>query len=305
MADDEKLTLKNSPCNSEDIDNADSTPADSVSEELPNDKGHASVIDDAPPSDKEKSAESDFSDSESASGSRVELDLDDFHLDDEILAESDSSGGSSASSSKVELDLDDAPFLQEEEVEEEPENVPATGEDGQVSLQAEDTAPVPPLKRIQSALKNKKILGAVLGGVFLIVALLVFLLSGSKDLPPEPEPEQKLATNASSAEEQKPAEFMISWEPFWVEQKDSEGEIRFVICQFSAPTINEILKREAESKKVIIRDGIFYYLSQKPLTFLSAAKDSETLKTELLGVINSFLTQGQLDQLLIENYLVK
>ena len=103
----------------------------------------------------------------------------------------------------------------------------------------------------------------------------------------------------------KPDEIIIAWEPFWIEQTDSEGVTRFVIATFSAPTTNPALKQEADAKSVLIRDAIYYYLSQKPLTYLSDPQNAQSMKNDILGIVNGFLNQGQLEQVLIEGYLIK
>ena len=65
------------------------------------------------------------------------------------------------------------------------------------------------------------------------------------------------------------------------------------------------LKAEADLKTLTIRDAIYYYLSHKPLTFLSEQNNADVLKEDLLGVINGYLTRGQLTKLYIENYLIR
>jgi flagellar FliL protein len=48
-----------------------------------------------------------------------------------------------------------------------------------------------------------------------------------------------------------------------------------------------------------------YYLRNKDLIFLSDKTNVDVLKADLLAVINQYMNNGQFEDLLIENYLVK
>ena len=211
----------------------------------------------------------------------------------------------SSGARKVELDLDDAPFLKEEKNETKPDE-PAKPAEGELAMpESEETAPESFIKKL---LKRKKLLiGAGAGFVLLIAGLVVLLLLGREEPPKEAEPETHAAEQAepSSPVEVKPGEVLIHWEPFWVEYTGQEGETRFLICELSSPTTDPELKAEADLKTLAIRDAIYYYLSHKPLTFLSEQNNADVLKEDLLGVINGYLTRGQLTKLYIENYLIR
>ena len=244
-------------------------------------------------------------------GQEVSLDSDDLlNEDGELNEEAFASEEDKPSPSKVELDLDDAPFLQEDP-KEEPTPAPAETSEAPVVLEKEKEE-LTRLQKILRLFKNKKILAGSIGGLILLIILLVFLLSGGEETPP-PVEEQPANTAPVEAEHapkapEKPAippESLISWEPFWVEQVDAEGQVRFLLCQFSAPTIDPGVKQEADIKTLAIRDAIYYYLSHKPLTFLSDQRNAEILKEDVLGIINGYLTRGQINQLLIESYLIK
>lgn len=208
-------------------------------------------------------------------------------LDTEELA--DVGGG--PGTDKVELDLDDAPFLDEDDEEE--EQLPSYDEEE--PSEEEETF----------FQKNKKII--VFGsGFFVLLALVLIALlyfAPWKEPPPPPPPPEEVPV--IEEEPPPPPEFIVSWDPFWVEHTDDEGKVRFLICRFAAPTPNEKLAWELEFKKVNIRDAIFYYLRNKDLTFLSDKGNVETLKKDLLNVVNQYLSNGQLENLLIEEYLVK
>lgn len=241
-----------------------------------------------------------------------ESDSEKAQLDTEELGLSGDSG-SGASEDKVELDLEDAPFLEDDEDEDEPEE-----EDGSAPVALEEDGE----KRRRGGgfgglLRNKFVLGGAGGLLLLIIGAVVYLLFftspppppppvAEKDVIPELPSELQAELNATRAEE-KPVEpeFIVSWERFWVEHRDPDGTIRFLICRFSAPTPNEKLSWEAKSKKIVLRDAIFYYLRNKDLTFLSDKKNVDTLKKDILSVVNQYLNNGQFEDILIEEYLVK
>lgn len=212
---------------------------------------------------------------------------------------------------KVELDLEDAPFLMPEE-EKAPPPPPPTAQP--LALSPDGDAPKKKFSlNLAGLLANKKLL-------LIVVAALVLLLVGGgaawfltrkKETPPPAPPEaavQKIVVPQQAApppEPAKPAQTILSWEPFWVEQKDPKGAIRFLVVKFSAPTENQKLAFEVQAKKVTIRDAVYYYLKNKSLTFLTDAANAETLKKDVLAIMNEYLSIGKLEDLLIENYLVK
>ena len=241
-------------------------------------------------------------------------------LDTEELREASLSG----SDDKVELDLEDAPFLAEEEHEEEaPPPVAET-----VSL---DTGEPAPEKR--PLFKDKRVLlgGGVL--LLLLIGIAAYLFWPKHEEAPPPPPEA--AAPPKPAGPPPPVEIVVSWDPFWVEYTGTGGEIRFLVCKFSAPitvSVTDMIEKLAEehpreqaeaaapamaqqyaekfaweirNKKLVLRDAIFYYLRNKDVTFLSDKNSVGKLKQELLGVINQYLSADQLKDLLIEDYVVK
>ncbi len=212
--------------------------------------------------------------------------------------------GQSSSEDKVELDLEDAPFLEDDEDEE--EDTPPPPSDKPVTL---ETAEPPKPNKLKELLGNKKILISGAGAAVLLLILLAWLVLKPAPRPeiPEQQPVQEVQPQqaAPEPEPEKPEVFVVTWDPFWVELKDSEGKVRFLVCKFSAPTENEKLSWEAGSKKVVLRDALFYYLRNKDLIFLSDKNNVEVLKADLLAVINQYMNNGQFEDLLIENYLVK
>ena len=213
-----------------------------------------------------------------------------------------------ASPFKVELDLEDAPFLQEPVAETKtpsPEEKPAGNE------AAAEESPARPLRRqilLQRLKANKKkFLGAaaaclVLG--FTVVAVNFFLFGEEKPVPSGPIRVVVPSQPQANATEQPPV-FMVNWEPFLVERRGEEGEIRFLYCRFATPTENQMLQSELEAKKVVVRDAIYYYLSNKPLTFLSDINRQQVLKDDLISVINEHVSTAKLSELYFEEYVVR
>lgn len=202
---------------------------------------------------------------------------------------------------KVELDLEDAPFLEDDDEDDQDEVVPTSKD---IAIDAPEDKPSP----IKKLLENRKLLFAVIGGVLLLLLILVawvFLSKAPRPEPPTPQPQQIVKQATPEPEEPPAPEYIVTWDPFWVELKDKDGNLRFLQCQFSAPTDIEKLSWEATSKKVVLRDAIFYYLRNKSLLFLSDKTNVEVLKTDILAVINQYMNNGQFEELLIESYLVK
>ncbi|MCG8530565.1 MAG: flagellar basal body-associated FliL family protein [Desulfovibrionales bacterium] len=206
-----------------------------------------------------------------------------------------------AKDDKVELDLDDAPFLADDEEDEEAD-----------APEAVDTDPFSNATQIaddpDKAAQKKRTL--VLAGIALVAFAIMF--SGWWVLKPAETPPKpvtrivKKQKDAPVAPLQEAKEtFEVAWEPFWVEQKNDKGEFRFLVCKFAVYTENEKLSWEAQNKKVTLRDAIFYYLRNKSLKDLSDKENVQLLKSDLLQVVNQYMGNGQFKDVFIENYLVK
>lgn len=217
-------------------------------------------------------------------------------LDTEELA-----GGAPKASQKVELDLEDAPFLDEEDEEEEKAPPPPPTSD---ALALEPKAK----KELPAWLKDKRILAGAGAAVLLIVAGVLFLLlrpKAAEEPAPPPETAQQQPAEQAPAPEPELADIIVQLEPFTVELKDQKGEIRFLTCKLSPVTKDKQLAFEIKQKTTILRDATYYYLKNKNLTFLADKNNAEALKLDLLSVMNQFLSGGQLETILIEQYLVK
>jgi flagellar FliL protein len=60
-----------------------------------------------------------------------------------------------------------------------------------------------------------------------------------------------------------------------------------------------------QTKSILIRDGIYRYLKNAPLSFLDNPDNSDKLKQDLARVINQHLKSGQVSEILIEEYVVR
>lgn len=227
------------------------------------------------------------------------------------LPDSDSpNGGSPASASgagqKVELDMDDAPFLEDDE--------PEAEEEKEEHGEPDEVMPPPvekPASFMQRLLANKKRLFLAGGAfVFLVAAAIgaTIFLGGEKAPPPPPGPVERteqLPEGPPPLPEAPLPKHVMSFEPFWVEQRDTEGNIRFLSLTFAVPTDNDMLFAELNGKKLTLRDALFYYLSRRPLIMLQDEKTMATLKADLMTVINEHVANGKVNDIFIESYLVQ
>jgi flagellar protein FliL len=182
---------------------------------------------------------------------------------------------------KVELDLDDAPFLDNDYVQQPEQSTPG-----------EARSPgAPPGQKQQEVVRSRPrllILGAATAAVLVaITAAVLLLLPGHDEQATMPEPS-----------------FLISLEPFYIEQKTANG-LRFLQCRFTLPAGNAALEGEIRAKQLLLRDALFFTLSRREPTFLNQPEDATLLKKDLLTVINQLLTTGQLGDMHIAEYVIR
>jgi len=201
---------------------------------------------------------------------------------------------------KVELDLEDAPFLEEEEeVQPEPPKLEAP-----VSLETEEKKPS------RFAGKKKLIIIAVAALVLLIgaaIAVKMLFFKGKTAAAPAPAEHAEKKDQAANATQEAPAlpEQQVRLDPFWVEQKDASGNIRFLIVRMLLTTTNQGVVNDFQLKLLPARNAIFYYLKNKDVQFLSDEQNAERLKSELLLVVNQYVADGKFDNLVFEEYVVR
>jgi flagellar FliL protein len=204
---------------------------------------------------------------------------------------------------KVELDLDGAPFLQPEEPVP-PPKPPAAARAPAVAVT--EAAPAGKKKKI-----NKKLLLGIGGAVILAAGAAVYFFMFIGPSAPETtspkDADQKIVVVPSTPQlEAAPTDqFMIDFPQFWVELQDNEGEIRFLNCKIIAPSNSEFNVREINSKMTVIRDAIYYYLKNKPYAFLADNKNMDLLKKDLAGIISENLLTEKINEVLLENYIIK
>lgn len=232
--------------------------------------------------------------------------VDDDSLDAPIKAKLDDSELSDdlpKALQKVDLDLDDAPFL-----EDEPEETPPPAEETGPDDAAVAPAPAKP--------KSKKKRFILIGLVVLLLgggAAAYFLFLKKPAAPPPPPP----AVETPHEEEPPPPpppppeppapkpEIVLTMDPFLVELPDKAGRSRFLSIRFSAATTEHAAELEFKRNRIVVRDAVYYYLKNKSLEFLTDKNNTEALKKDVLSVINQFIGPQSLDNLIIEDYLVK
>jgi flagellar FliL protein len=204
---------------------------------------------------------------------------------------------------KVDLDLDDAPFLEDEE------DAPATPE-----ASAEPFPEEAPAEEQKPSRKKFIFIGAAALILLLGGAAAFFLLrkpaAPPVQAPPPVAPEAEPAVPPAPPpvlEPPKPPqpELVMPMAPFLVEMTDATGRTRFLNLRFTAVTTDPAVRLEFMRNTIVLRDAVYYYLKNKSMEFLTEKKNTETLKKDVLSVINQFIGAQPLDNLLIEEYLVK
>jgi len=204
----------------------------------------------------------------------------------------------SRAAQKVDLDLDDAPFLEEEE-EVKPEAPKPKKEVSLAGDEAEKPAP-----------KDRKKL-IIIGAAALVLVLALglgakFLFFKGKAPPAADKASQSAAQdNSTQAAAPELPEIQVRMEPFWVEQKGEGDEVRFLIARILLSTREDSVAKEFQSRIMQARNAVFYYLKNKDVQFLADEKNAEKMKSELLMVVNQYVSDGKFDTLLFEEYVVK
>lgn len=194
---------------------------------------------------------------------------------------------------KVDLDLDDAPFLKEKEEA----SAPAV---------PDATEPALPEQAPSSALPKKKKL------VLLGAALALVLVGGAavwwfflRTPPPPPvaavTPKVVVVPSKPTATPQS-QEYVKNLEPFVIPRQTANGT-RFLICKFSVVGKSPNLKNEIDKHLISLRDALYYYLCGKDDDYLLNAANVASIKKDLLGILNDYLVQSSVEDILLESYL--
>ncbi len=226
--------------------------------------------------------------------SQVKAKLDDSELSDDLPK----------ALQKVDLDLDDAPFLEDEEEE------PAAAEPAAAEA-------APDIDIGEKPKPSRKKLFILLGAAILLLAggaagyFLFFKKPASPPPPPPPVQEQEPPPPPVEPTPPPPPppppkqEIVMAMEPFLIELTDSAGRTRFLSIRFTAVTQEKSVELEFKRNRIVVRDAVYYYLKNKNLNFLTDKNNAAALKKDVLSVINQFIGAQPLDNLLIEDYLVK
>jgi flagellar FliL protein len=203
----------------------------------------------------------------------------------------------SKATQKVDLDLDDAPFLEDEEEEEE-------------AVFAQEETPLfeqsaPEKKFDFSVLFKNRLFLIALGVILLLVVVIILLLGREPEVPSLPPPPPPKAAPRTPQEAEETPDILIRLDPFLIEQRDKDNVIRFLEVRVLVSTQDEGLAKQFKQDTYTVRNAIFYYLKNKDLQFLSNKENSDKLKQELLAIINQYMGFGQFDTILFEQYLVR
>ena len=205
---------------------------------------------------------------------------------------------------KVELDLDDAPFLSEPEEEEpaEAEEDFEAEEEEDLSLNEEEEAP-------KGLFANKKKLIILAAALLLIIGGAVgafFFFFGGEGAQPEPEAAEKkrVVVVTTPPEIETTALQTVMLKPFIVPSKGSEGEVRLLHCTLNIPFDDPVQGQEMNVRMLEIRNAIYYYLVNKPLSHLSSEEEAALLKQDLVNVVNELLTVKKITDIYIQEYVV-
>ena len=231
--------------------------------------------------------------------------------DDDVTAETSSvseqpkaqldDSEASKATQKVDLDLDDAPFLEDEDDEE----VVSEVEDETPMLDDEDDEG-PGTGGLVALLKNKFVL--IGSGIILVLLIVIVILllrePEAPPPPPPPPPTEEQQPEAAPLVDEKP-EILIRLDPFLIEQKDKDGEIRFLEVRVLLSTDEDGLAKQFKQETYTVRNALFYYLKNKDLQFLSDKENSDKLKKELLAIVNQYMGFGQFKTLMFDQYLVR
>ncbi|OLN28047.1 Flagellar biosynthesis protein FliL [Desulfovibrio sp. DV] len=231
---------------------------------------------------------------ESSLDAPVKAKLDDSELSDDLPK----------ALQKVDLDLDDAPFLEDEPEEAPPApETPTTGEE-----QAAVDAAAKPSRKKKFLILGLAVLLLLGGGA---AAYFLFLKKPAAPPPPvetpheEPAPPPVMPPPPPPEPPAPKPEIVLTMDPFLIELTDPKGRSRFLTIRFSAATTEHSAELEFKRNTIVVRDAVYYYLKNKSLEFLTDKGNADALKKDVLSVINQFIGSQPLDNLIIEDYLVK
>jgi flagellar FliL protein len=210
---------------------------------------------------------------------------------------------------KVELDLDDALFLEFEEKEEAPPPAPEPAPEPEP-----EAAALVPQENLPASKSRKKLWVLGIAAALCLIAgaggSYFFMKSAIKEPEAKHQPEEVPVEQAAPEPEPqnatpKPPELVTyNMAKFQIEYAQAD-QIRFLTCSMSIPNVTPLMRLEMQAKTIPIRDGIYRYLKNAPLSFLDNPNDSDKLKADLATVINQHMKSGKVSEILIEEYVVR
>jgi len=120
--------------------------------------------------------------------------------------------------------------------------------------------------------------------------------------PPVAEVQPEIVVVPSKPQAAAPQEFVKNLEPFVV-PRHSGNRMHFLICKFAAVSTSPAIGAEMDHKMINLRDALYFYLSSKTDQFLLDGANVAEIKNDLMGVLNNYLSQGRIEDVLFESYL--
>lgn len=197
-----------------------------------------------------------------------------------------------ATSKKVDLDLDDAPFLQAEES----------------PVPQEAFEPAVPNEEDEEALKKKRKKRLIIIAAAGILLLIILAAAGwfffrEPPAPPMEAPKPDVIVVPSTPAPPENTEIVRAFAPFIVPVMDAQGKTNFLICQFSAISNDPKVNQDINQQMMPLRDAIYFYLRGKDAQYLTNARNAEAIKKDLVSIFNDYLSQGKIEDIVLESYL--
>ncbi len=222
-------------------------------------------------------------------------------VDTDVSKEEDAAVGKDG---KVQLDIEDAPFLseaKEEAVNKEKEILEESSTQSNT-----DSLEAKPEEVPQKS--NKKNIIFAISALLVVIILAVsiwFFFFYSSGASEESVTESPTIIVVPSVKDVKgPKEYKIIFAPFMVEEQ-SPTLVSFLQATFTGISKDEKVIREAQGKELVLRDAIYYYLRNKKHSFLIDPGSTMEIKRDLLDIVNGYLSSGKMEDILLENYILK
>lgn len=196
---------------------------------------------------------------------------------------------------KVQLDLEDAPFLQEEEKKEESTDL-ATTEPNSDKTAKDDEDQEPKSKK-----KLIIIAGAALVLILAISAGAFFFLFAEKEVIIL----QNIIVVPNPPTEEIPLFYQIKLDPIWIELKNRDDGVNFLVGTFILSMETKSIQNEIEKNIKVVRDAVYYYLINTRPEFLMDHENTEKIKAGISDIVNRYVVSGAVDEIYFDSFLMK